>query len=153
MSKRRFLLVVLGAFFLAAYRLGAQSAEFLDDLMFAEEATFGQASILVLMANGIDEAGEDQDLATQMVVRADWIAGPKEPGMPVTLGDYSLMIMSAFQIPGGLGYRLFHSPRYAARELDYLGLVQGYASPRRILSGQDLLQILGSVMAWLEEHA
>jgi hypothetical protein len=153
MTKARAVTGLFVLLLLIAPRVGAQSAEFLDDLMFAEEATFGQASVLVLMAAGITDAGEDEKLAAAAVVESDWAATERDAGAPITLGDYSYLIMTAFEIPGGLGYRLFDSPRYAARELDYLGLVRGYASPKRVLSGPDLLQILGNVVNWLEERS
>jgi hypothetical protein len=54
--------------------------------------------------------------------------------------------MKAFDEKGGLMYRLFPGPRYAVRELAYLGLVHGKAHSGRFPSGQEVVQILSSYL-------
>jgi hypothetical protein len=43
-------------------------------------------------------------------------------------------------------YRLFPGPRYAVRELAYLGLLHGKAHSGRYPSGQEAVQVLSSFL-------
>jgi hypothetical protein len=70
---------------------------------------------------------------------------------PVNLGEFSLMVMESFDIPGGLMYNLLPSPRYAARELAFRNIVQGEAYPRMAISGERAMRIIGRVLALQEE--
>jgi hypothetical protein len=82
----------------------------------------------------------------------DW--GIKVPEQPtdISLGQYAYLIMKAFNIPGGLMYRLMPGSRYAAREIAYLGFVTENPSPYRSISGQEAMQILNNVLSWKEEQ-
>ena len=44
-------------------------------------------------------------------------------------------------------YSLFHTPRYAYREMVYRKLIQGRANPSMKVSGQRLLQIIDRSLA------
>jgi outer membrane protein OmpA-like peptidoglycan-associated protein len=63
------------------------------------------------------------------------------------LGAVSLLVMRAFDLKGGLMYRLFHRPRHAARELVYLKLLETYSDPARPVSGDRLFRILSGALA------
>jgi hypothetical protein len=65
---------------------------------------------------------------------------------PVTLGEISFLIMKTLGLPGGLMYMIFPGPRYAARELAYLGFIPGNTHPSRAISGQEVMHILGQAL-------
>jgi outer membrane protein OmpA-like peptidoglycan-associated protein len=54
--------------------------------------------------------------------------------------------MQSFSIPRSALYALFPGPRYAYRQLDYLGLLPGQRDPALTVSGERFLQILGRVL-------
>jgi hypothetical protein len=58
--------------------------------------------------------------------------------------------MRALDIPGGIMYSMFPGPRYAAREIAYLGFVRGSGAPGRTVSGNEVMYILGRVLEWKE---
>jgi hypothetical protein len=61
--------------------------------------------------------------------------------------------MRAFSIRGSSLYTLFPGPRYAYRQLDYLGLLPGLRDPALNVSGERLLQILGRVLDYRGDEA
>jgi hypothetical protein len=61
--------------------------------------------------------------------------------------------MNAFNFKGGLMYSLFHTPRYAHREMVYRKLVQGRSDPDLIVSGEKMLQIIGQVLNYSGQDA
>ena len=152
MYRPRFVILLSVLWFAVGVSLAAQSAEFLDDLMFAEEATVGDAAILILLAAG-RSGDEDPAAATRIARERGWLDEAAAPSDSLTLGTLSFLMMRATDMSGGLGYRVFPGPRYATRELDYLGLLRGYAAPNRRLSGTELLQVVGNVMNWLEAES
>jgi hypothetical protein len=56
------------------------------------------------------------------------------------------MLTRAFKIDGGIMYRVLPGPRYATRELAYLGIITGPAKPGLSLSGERALRILERVL-------
>ena len=70
---------------------------------------------------------------------------------PATLGEVCFLIMETQGIKGGLFYALFPGPRYATRELASLGVLKGYTHPNRVVSGEEVMWILGAVLDWKEK--
>ncbi len=132
--------------------LAAQSNLFLDELLSAEEAPFGSAVYLALAAASIIPEEATIEMAVGTLAKRNWGMRLKAPTEPIRFGEYAFLLMKSFDIPGGLMYRLFPGPRYAARELVYLDLVAESSDPSRILSGEDVVRILSSVLDWSEER-
>ncbi len=114
-----------------------QSNAVIDRLIAQEAATYADAYYMVQAAAG--HTAEP----------------PSESGSErsISLGEYSYLIMQAFDIPGGLMYRLFPGPRYATREIAYQGFIRGSEMPGRTISGREVLNILRRVMEWKEGSA
>ncbi|HTP57693.1 MAG TPA: hypothetical protein VMM82_02180, partial [Spirochaetia bacterium] len=66
---------------------------------------------------------------------------------PVSLGDYSYLLMKAFNVTGGIFYSLFPSPRYACRELGFLRVIPSDARPLRSVSGEEAVRILSNMIS------
>jgi hypothetical protein len=143
MKKAGTLLAFLFAGFLP---LAAQSNQLLDQILDQPELSFGQAAYLVLTATQKlpDEAGPEQ--AAEALADSGWKVKVRPADTPITLGEYSYLLMQAFALKGGLFYRLFPRPRYAARELAYRAWITGKAYPGRTLSGEEAVRMLGKVM-------
>jgi hypothetical protein len=56
------------------------------------------------------------------------------------------MLTRAFKIDGGIMYRILPGPRYATRELAYLGIITGPAKAGMSLSGERALRILEMIL-------
>jgi hypothetical protein len=149
----KLILMMVVALLAGAAQVRAQSNELLDALLEEQTASFGQASYLVLTAAGrlSDEASTAD--AALVVTAQGWKVPHKDADEPVTLGEYSYLLMQAFEMKGGLMYRIFPGPRYAGRELAYLRFIRGDTSPYRLLRGEEAIGILGRLLAWKEAQS
>jgi hypothetical protein len=131
--------------------LPAQTAAELDLLLETGAVSFGQAARFVLDAAGKldDNAGSAYAQARQQ----GWLPKTASEERPVTAGELSFLIMNAFDMKGSFLYRLFPGPRYAFRELEYLGLLPGRRDPALPVSGEGLLRALSLAGAYREREA
>jgi len=126
--------------------LAAQSNEVLDAVLAETTLTYGSAAYLVGTASGhlpdtITPAEAGPDLEQQGLGRPGL-----RPTDAVTLGEFSYMLTRAFGIQGGFMYAILPGPRYAARELAYLGIIAGPAKPGMSLSGERALGIVEQII-------
>jgi hypothetical protein len=133
--------------------LWGQSNELLDELFEEPATTLEQAAYLILTAAArIPDDSSPADAAAALAGQG-WTVPERSADEPLTLGEYSYLLMQAFALKGGLMYRIFPGPRYAGRELAYLQLVKGDTSPYRTFSGEEAIGILGRLMEWKEEQS
>lgn len=147
---RRFFLLSV-TLFAGSVALFAQSNEFIDQVLTKKQLDAGSAAYLVLAASALVDPSVSPDQALETLGQRGWNVKLSSPTTPVTLGQYSYLLMRAFNISGGLLYRAFPGPRYAERELVYRGFITDKANPYRTLSGEEALRILNAVLASKEE--
>ena len=98
---------------------------------------------LLLFIDGADPAADYAGRVAAMTDRK--MLSPAFTGTAegaVQRGTLAVALAQALQIKGGLSMRLFGpSPRYALRELQYVGLFP-QSSPQQTFSGQELLGII-----------
>lgn len=124
----------------------SQSNEIVDTLIAEDRATLGKAAYLALTAAGLVNESAGVEEAVADLRGRPWGYGDAAPENPVTLGSLSHLLMRAFDLKGGLLYSLFHGERYAAREAVYRGWVQGSGAPGRLLSGREVMHMVGKVL-------
>jgi hypothetical protein len=125
----------------------AQSNQLIDRLLGEPQASFGVAAYLVLAASeALDPEATEQQALDALGEKGWKLRVPQSTAEPIRLGEFCFLIMKAFEEKGGLMYRLFPGPRYAVRELAYLGLVHGKVHSRRFPSGQEVVQILSGYL-------
>ncbi|MEE8590854.1 MAG: hypothetical protein V3T35_05980 [Spirochaetia bacterium] len=148
-------LILLLAFVLlgAAANISAQSNEVIDALLEEETTSFGQAAYLVLTASARISDDTTPAEAAAEIVGQGWTVPARTAEEPLTLGEYSFLLMQAFELKGGIMYRIIPGPRYAGRELAYLQFIKGNTSPYRTFSGEEAIGILGRLMEWKEEQS
>ena len=131
---------------LSALWAPTQSNDVLDRILAEEQLTYASAAYLLLVATG--KAAEESS-PEQAVARAEQ-EGIALKGVSaaegLSIGQYSFMLMRAFQLTGGIMYRIVPGPRYAAREMEYAGVIQGPAIPGMALSGNEALRMLELVL-------
>ncbi|MDR1287220.1 MAG: hypothetical protein LBK08_06395 [Treponema sp.] len=127
-----------------AASLSAQTAAKLERLLDTREITCAGAAYFTLGAV-MDDL--DPPAAFALALKQGWLPGGAGPGASVTLRDLSLLMMKAFNLEGGLMYRIFPGPRYAYREMTRQGFIQGRAYPFLTVSGERFLHILGNVLS------
>ena len=144
-NARRFcLLIALGL--ASAASLIAQSNQTIDRLLEESPATFGDAAYVILSAAGLVPESATAEEATAAVAERKLLARTPSPTEPVTLGEVCFLIMKTQGMKGGLLYTLFPGPRYATRELASLGLLKGFTHPYRVVSGEEVMWVLGAVL-------
>ena len=148
-------LILLLAFVLlgAGVNISAQSNEVLDALLEEETTSFGQAAYLVLTASARISDDTTPAEAAAEIAGQGWTVPARAAEEPLTLGEYSFLLMQAFELKGGVMYRIIPGPRYAGRELAYLQFIKGNTSPYRTFSGEEAIGILGRLMEWKEEKS
>lgn len=147
--KRLFLLIIV--FICLPLFLHSQSNTVIDELLDKEKADWGQTTYLVLTAAELLDENADMTEVMATLEVQQWRIDTKDPDEFISLGEYSYLLMKAFDLTGGLMYKLLPGPRYAARELDYLDFIYDNKSPYRTLSGEEVLRILGKLLEWKEE--
>ena len=130
---------------LSAGFAAAQSTAAVDRLLAEDKATVADAAYLILAASNIVPETAAADKVMAALSERKLLEG-RAAEDPITLGEASYLIMQTLGIKGGLLYTVFPGPRYAARELAYLRLVQGNTHPSRVVSGSEVMHILGGAL-------
>lgn len=151
MQKTKVFFILAAAMLIFTASIYAQSNEIVDNLLLAQEAGFGEAVYMITVGSGLADENISEADAVKLVSDKRWNKGNKKVDDKITLGEASFIIMKSLKINGGLMYTLFPSPRYAVRELDYLGLINTEPHPGRKVSGQDFLDILSKAIALKEK--
>jgi hypothetical protein len=133
-------------------RLDAQSNEVIDELLEQEQARYGQAVYLVLVAVELLPEDAIEEEAIEMLEQTGWGIPIKAPEETILLGEYAFLVMKALDMPGGVMYAAFPGPRYASRELNYRRITLGRNNPYKTLSGTEVVSILGRAMRWKERN-
>ena len=153
--KKSLVLIAIFFFLFSALPLSAQTAAELDVLLETPILNKALASRFVLGAvqllpEGL--AGADAESTAFAIAQGNgWLKGNADD--PIKLKEAALLIMKAFDLKGGLMYRMAKSPRYAYRELLYRKVIQGRSDPAMKLSGRRLLAIIDRAMLYSGEGA
>ncbi len=139
-------ILLLGLALAASLPLAAQTGAFMDKFLEQEKAAYGDGSYLVLLGAGHIKESDSVERALAVLEERGWSVPAKAASDPLTLGEFAWLVMRSYEIPGGLMYRVAPGPRYAARELAYLQVIQGKARPNSSLSGERAVRILGRVL-------
>ena len=146
--------VIIFVLFLLPALTFTQTADEMDTLLETQTVTVARAARFILGAVELLptqlSGTEAETAAYSTALSKGWVsAGANEA---ITLRDTAFLIMNAFELKGGLMYRLFRNPRYAYREMIYHRLIQGKADPAMTVSGQRLLHILGRTLTFTGEE-
>lgn len=128
--------------------IAAQSNTVIDQLLDEPQAGFANVVYMTLAAAKLLPDTATPEQALQSLQQQGWNVKILPAEAPISLGDYSFLLMKAFKLSGGILYSLFPGPRYACRELGYLKIIPTDARPLRSITGEEAVRILGNVMAW-----
>lgn len=121
----------------------AQSNQVIDALLAQKEAASAETAYLLLVGGGlIAESAEPSD-AFELATQKGWLPTKFLPESTLDLQSFSLLAMRSLKIRGGIGWSLFHSKRYAYRELVALGIANASGGPSRIISGEEAIRMTG----------
>ena len=124
----------------------AQSNEIIDSILGQQPATVASAAYLALSAADLVPDDASPQRAYETAVQSGWLDADVAADSAATFGQAAHLLMQAFEVPGGLMYRIFTGPRYAAREFEYQQWVPERHSPREQISGEFLIRMAGSFL-------
>jgi hypothetical protein len=143
MANRRRLVLVFALLLTITIGVAAQSNETIDQILGQEVATIGSAAYVTLSAAGLVNDDSTPAKAVEVAVEAGWLGADKSAQDPAGFGQLAHLLMQAFEIKGGLMYRIFPGPRYATREFTYFGWSPIRVGPADQISGEFLLSVTG----------
>jgi hypothetical protein len=132
--------------FLPVLSLPAQTAREMDALLSSPALTYAQAARFILPSAGASADTVSAENAFNAAAGRGWLPKTASAGAAARLDGVALLLMKAFDLPGGLFYRFFPNARYAYRELVYRRIIQGQVDGSMPLSGELFFQILGRTM-------
>ena len=127
--------------FLAPVFLQAQTAAELDAVLGAKAVTYAQAARFVLAS-----ADDNTPGAFDLAMSRGWLPKNVSAADAINMGELSFLMMKAFNLKGGLMYRMIPGPHYAYRSMVSCSVIQGSADPAMKVSGERFLIILGKVL-------
>ena len=127
---------------LALLAATAQSNATIDQVLTESRISFTHAAWLALSAGQvIPDTAEPSDAVE--AVKKLGITVPANPdASPVSLGDYSFLIMKSLGLQGGVIYSIIPSGHYALRELVYRKALSSPVWENETLSGEEAMRIL-----------
>ena len=132
----------------------AQTAAELDTMLKTEAITAAAAARFVLATVELLPQGltgnEAETAAWNIALEKGWVRG--RPEEAISLQNTAFLLMSVFELKGGLMFSLARNPRYAYREMIYRRLIQGRSYSHMEVSGERFLQILGSTLNYTGER-
>ena len=142
---------LLACFFLVLpFRLSAQTAVRLETLLKETELSWSSAASFVLEVSETGVYKTPQE-AFSFAQEHQWLPKNVLPGDSAKLNGIALLLMRSFDLKGGIFYSLVKNPHHAYRELVYKGVIRGNADPRRSVSGQELLLMIGRILSKKEQ--
>ena len=130
--------------------IDAQSNEILDTVLAAPRGSYGHAAYLFLAGDGTIDEQASFEAAVTALEQILPLAIERAVDEPLTLGEFALLVQLYYDLPRGLMGRLVAAPRYAVRDLRFLRVVQGRSYPNMQLSGEQMIRIVGRVLAYQE---
>jgi hypothetical protein len=132
---------------------GADQMEVIAAMQTAEEVTYREGGFAVLVAAGTlpRTAAPDAALNPELRRRLGWNSRPMD--RPLTVAEFSYLVVEAFDIPAGLMYRLAPGPRYAVRELRFRRILLDRVDATDDIAGVQALRMIGNAIEWKEDRS
>jgi len=140
--KRKIVVLALVSLLLSVVAGYGQSNDRIDELLVQDPAQTGHVAYLLLSAAGLIDDQYDPETALTYASEQGLLPGRVDATDAVTFGRYSYLLTQAFDVPGGVMYRLLPGPRYAAREVVYQQWSRKRRSPSELIDGETAVRIL-----------
>lgn len=141
-SKKKLLWCTAAIAVLTAGGASAQSINRIDELLRQDPATNGHGAYLVLTAAGVIDEELSPAAAFSRAQEAGLFRDQDESDGDLTFGRLSYLLMESFGVSGGVMYRVFPGPRYAAREVVYQRWSRTRRAPRQRIDGETVMRVV-----------
>lgn len=125
--------------------IGARSPEGLfEQLLEAEGISYSQAVEAAAFSVEAFGGPTEEELRSRI--------GQKADSGELRRDQAALIVMQAFELEGGVLYRLLPNPRYAYRELRFREIILGSGNQGDLLTGREYLQLLSRARSFKERN-
>lgn len=134
--------------------LPAQSNEVLDKFLNQQNADL-ETSIWLLYLSDKKIPTESLPVeAFNLFIQSEYSKkiSDTDPQRPISFGEFAFIAMETLDLPGGMMYAMFPSPRYAAREFLYRGWIPGKPKTNRTLTPWEVTTSLSEILSWKESE-
>lgn len=132
---------------LIAIEVYSQSSDVITDILDSKEVTMGQVCYLSAVQQGLINENASYTDAVNALYKEGQIPVAIYEAALVPLVNIAYIYAQAWNIKGGLFYRMFHgAPRYAYKQMKADGILPEGADPAMILSGQEALNLYTSCL-------
>lgn len=134
--------------------LFAQSNEELDRFLSQQKADVSTSVWLLYLSSGVLSYEATPEEAMTYLLNSDQgkYFTAKSAESPISFKEFAVIAMDENELPGGLMYKLFKSPRYAAKEMSFRRWMPGNPKPGSDLTPWDVTTSISQILAWKEEH-
>ncbi len=133
--------------------LFAQSNDIIDSVLSETNLSAGSAAYILLSINQSGDQGRE-DAFKALSEKLDLSRyGVGSASDEVSLGVFAFMLQQELDLPRGIGSTLFPGPRYAVRDLRFLGIIVQSGDAASAISGEEALSLTGRALAELEERS
>ena len=144
-TRKLMFLFTLAAVMALPASLEAQTAARLAAILDKPAVNYGEAAIFAL------EAAEqafftDPVEAFNYAKERKWLPKKAEAGGVARLDGISLLLVKAFEVKGGMFFRIAQNSHYAYRELVYMSIILGDTDPAMKVPGEEFLFMLGQLL-------
>lgn len=138
---KKFLLFV--TFFVCVFFCYSQSAQKLTEILSSEQINYGNASWFIAAQKGlIDDTKSEKEAFDALSENGYFNYLNAEIENSVSLKNFAYLCAKAYNIRGGIMFRITKSPRYAVRELKAMKIIPNDADPNSIITGRQMINIL-----------
>ena len=123
---------------LVSLPLFSQSNEYLDSFLESDSVSIADSAYLIFISKDPEFETKTTQDAKQILSDRYGISGEEI----TTAKDLAKICMEEYGLPKGLFYMLSKSPRYAYRDMQFAGFLQGISDPGQILSPEDVLRVI-----------
>lgn len=128
----------------------ADQMEIIATMQTAEKITYREGGFAVLIASGTLPRTAAADAALNPGLRSQLGWDSRSVDGPLTVAEFSYLVVEAFDIPAGLMYRLAPGPRYAVRELRFRRILLDRVDATDDIAGLQALRMIGNAIEWTE---
>jgi hypothetical protein len=148
------LLFICFLLLIAPLTIFGQSNQLIDEILGQQELQIGHAAyILLVTTQDLDESATTSQAFTALTsTPVGSRFANKSPQDTLSLGEFAYLAQGLLTIPKGLFSTIFPSPRYAVRDLRFMGIIQGRSYPGMAISGERGLRIINRALSERERR-
>jgi hypothetical protein len=121
----------------------AQSNRVIDAMLSQKQAASAETAYLLLVGGSWVDENASTSEAFELARKKGWLPKSATPESTLDLASFSFLAMRSLKVRGGVGWSLFHTKRYAYRELIALGVANSSGGPSRVISGEEAVRMTG----------